>query len=650
MRLHTVASANDTPPRSAVWRILRWPVWGALLVAAVLLLKLRWLDGQLDVGGMNRWKWLVSAGAALLAVCWTIPLGRRMRAVALAGVDALLSLLMLADLIYFRHFRDFITVPVLMQAGQAADVEDSILSLLKPGDLALLVDLPFALALVVHSFRAAGPHLPSFTPVTRLRERLLRFGLAALMAVSGWLLIAVPVKQQKEGWARGLFGGEWWNVPIYNVTGLLGFHGYDAYRFVRENGPGGGLSEAELAEVRGWFAERETLRRAAETDPLFGAFRGANVFVVQAEAFQTFVLGLTVGGREVTPNLNRLIETSLYFPNFYHQTAAGRTSDADFAANCSLHPAPSGAVFVRYADRSFDCLPALLGEEGYDATAHHAYEASFWNRSNMYRGMGYAAFFSLRDFEMDEPLGWALGDKSFLRQTVDRLKERDRRPFYAMTVTLSSHHPYKLPAGLQKLDVGSLEGTILGDYLQAAHYLDEAVGELVELLKRDGLWDNTIFVFYGDHDNSITDWSLYERLFNRPLNKLEREMLLKKVPLLIHLPGNAHAGAVDKAGGQADIAPTLLHLLGISSGGLHWTGVSLLTDESKPVVFRNGAFTDGRVFYIPSPGGAAENGDCYALPEGTGTVAAACRPGAEEALRELAASDRFMRHDLKTRM
>ena len=649
MRLHTVASADTAPPRPAVWRIRSWPVWGAFLVAVVLLLKLRWLDGQFDVGGMNRWKWLVNAGAALLAVCWTIPLGRRLRAAALAGIDAFLSLLMLADLVYFRNFRDFITVPVLMQAGQAADVEDSILSLLRPGDLALVADLPIALALAVRSIRLAGPH-PASTPAKRLRERLLRSGLAALLAVSGWLLIAVPVQEQKEGWARGLFGGEWWNVPIYNVTGLLGFHGYDVYRFAREHGSGGSLSETELAEVRGWFAERETLRRAAESAPLFGAFRGANVFVVQAEAFQTFVLGLTVGGREVTPNLNRLIETSLYFPNFYHQTAAGRTSDADFAANCSLHPAPSGSVFVRYADRSFDCLPALLGAEGYDATVHHAYEASFWNRANMYRGMGYEAFFSLLDFEMDEPLGWSLGDKSFFRQTVERLKERDRQPFYAMTVTLTSHHPYKLPAGLQKLETGSLEGTILGDYLQAAHYVDEAVGELVELLKREGLWDNTIFVFFGDHDNSVTDWSLYERLFNRPLNELEREMLLKKVPLLIHLPGDAHAGVIGKAGGQTDIAPTLLHLLGIPAGGLHWAGVSLLTDEAKPVVFRNGAFTDGKVFYLPSPDGAAENGNCYLLPEGTETGAAACRPGAEEALRELAASDRFIRHDLKSRM
>ena len=645
MRLHTVASADAAPPRAAIWR---WPaVWGTLLVAAVLLIKLRWLDGQFDVGGMNRWKWLVSAGAALLAVCWIPPLGRRSRAVALAAVDTLLSLLMLADLIYFRYFKDFITVPVLLQAGQAADVEDSILSLLRPVDLLLLADLPFVVALAVRTFRTREPRLP---PAPRLRGRLLCAGLAALMAVSGSLLIAVPVQEQKAGWARGLFGGEWWNVPIYNVTGLLGFHGYDVYRFVRERGPGGGLSETELSETRGWFEGRQAQRLAAESHPLFGAFPGKNVFVVQAEAFQTFVLGLSVGGQEVTPNLNRLIQDSLYFPNFYHQTATGRTSDADFAVNCSLHPAPSGAVFVRYADRAFDCLPALLGAGGYDTTVHHAYEGSFWNRNNMYRNMKYADFFSLRDFELDEPLGWSLGDKSFFRQTVERLKERDRQPFYAMTITLTSHHPYRLPAGLQKLDVGSLEGTILGDYLQAARYVDEAVGELVDRLKREGLWDDMIFVFYGDHDNSITDWALYEQLFNRPLDELEKQMLLKKVPLLIHLPGDAHAGTIDKAGGQTDIAPTILHLLGISSGSLHWAGVSLLTDEAKPVVFRNGAFTDGKVYYLPSPDGVVENGDCYALPEGTRTDAAACRPGAEEALRELAASDRFMRHDLKPLM
>lgn len=633
----------------------RWPVWGALLLAASMLGKLWWLDGQFHVGGMNHWKWQVNIGAVLLAVCWTPLLGRRPRAVALVLLDVLLSLLMFADLIYFRYFRDFITVPVILQAGQVGELGESIATLVRRGDLLLFADLPVAVALCARALRTGRPQRagPDFrTAPSRLRRmgrRALRAVMAVLAAAAGALLIAIPVNEQKNGWARGLFGGNWWNVPIYNVTGLLGFHGYDLYRFARENWFGEGISAEEIAEVRRWFDERSASRQAAAEDPLFGAFRGKNVFVVQAEAFQDFVLGLTVGGQEVTPNLNRLLKSSLYFSHFYHQTGQGRTADADFAANCSLHPLPSGSVFVRFAGHTFDCLPSILGEAGYDVTAHHAYDGSFWNRFNMYRNMGYAKFYSLRDYTLDEPLGWALGDRSFFRQTVEQLKQRNRSPFYAMTITLTSHHPYTLPGSLQKLDVGPLEGTMLGDYLQAVHYVDAAVGELVELLKREGWWENTIFVFYGDHDNSVTDWTLYEQLFDRPLGELEKQQLLKKVPLILHLPGDAHAGTIDKPGGQLDIAPTILHLLGIDTAGRFLMGANLLQDHPKPVVFRNGGFTDGRVYYVPSADGVIGHGACYGLPDGDTLDPAACRAGAEAARQELEMSDRVVRHNLIAR-
>ena len=639
-----------------LWRgIGRWPVWGALLLAVSMLGKLWWLDGQFDVGGMNHWKWQVNIGAVLLAVCWTPLLRRRARAAVLLLLDGLLSLLMFADLIYFRYFKDFITVPVLLQAGQVGELDASIATLIHAGDLLLFADLPVAAVLTARAFRTGrsrreGPDFRTASSRFRRAVRpMLRGGLAVLAAAAGALLIAVPVEEQKNGWARGLFGGNWWNVPIYNVTGLFGFHGYDLYRYAKENWWGGGITAEEIAETRRWFEDRRASQSTVTADPLFGAFRGKNVFVVQAEAFQTFVLGLKVGGEEVTPNLNRLIKSSLFFSEFYHQTGQGRTSDADFAANCSLHPLPSGSVFVRFPGHTYDCLPSILGEAGYDTTAHHAYDGSFWNRFNMYRNLGYAKFYSKSDYRLDEPLGWSLGDKSFFRQTVEQLKQRNRSPFYAMTITLTSHHPYTMPASERKLDVGSLEGTMLGDYLQAVHYVDAAVGELVEMLKREGWWENTIFVFYGDHDNSITDWSLYERLFGRPLDELEKQRLLKQVPLILHLPGDAHAGTIDKPGGQLDIAPTLLHLLGIDASGRFLMGTSLLSDEPKTVVFRNGGFTDGRVFYVPSADGVIEHGRFYGLPDGAALDPAAFRSDAEAARKELEISDRVVRHDLIAR-
>lgn len=629
-----------------------WPFWGIMLLIISMLYKLNELDNQFNVGGMNHWKWAVNLGAVLLASFWTLLLGRRARAVSLASLNAILSFVLFADLVYFRYFKDFISVPVILQAGQVGELKASIWSLIYMKDWLLFIDLPISIALVIWVFRmtSAKRSLSEKPAYSKRRFAVWRKVIpAALLLAFGWALIYFPVEEQKNGWARGLFVGNWWNVPIYNVTGLFGFHGYDTYRYAKEHWFGTGLTAEQIKESEDWFRDRRELQAQMESEPLFGEYKGKNVLIVQAEAFQDFVIGQSIEGQEITPFLNKLIDQSVYFPNFYHQTAQGRTSDADFATSCSMHPLPTGSVFIRFAGNDFDCAPSILKSQGYDTTVHHAYDGSFWNRNNMYHNMQYDQFYNLKDYTVDEPIGWALGDQSFFRQTIDQLKERKQSPFYAFTITLSSHHPYKLPVSKQELDVGDLQGTIMGDYVQSAHYVDSAVGKLVDLLKEEGLWEDTLLLFYGDHDNSIQDWKLYEQLTDEALSMVEQDQVIRSVPFFIHLPDDEHAGVLEKSVGQMDITPTLMHLLGIPVENRLLMGVSMLSNASKSVVFRNGGFTDGKVYFIPSADGITGNGACYDLASGElATIAAACKAGAEAAKQDLSISDRVIENNLIT--
>ena len=68
----------------------------------------------------------------------------------------------------------------------------------------------------------------------------------------------------------------------------------------------------------------------------------------------TFALGLSFEGKEVTPNLNKLIKESLYFNNFYAQVGVGTSSDTEFTYSTSLLPANNGTVFVNYYNNKFN--------------------------------------------------------------------------------------------------------------------------------------------------------------------------------------------------------------------------------------------------------------------------------------------------------
>ncbi|GGD54290.1 sulfatase [Paenibacillus nasutitermitis] len=626
-----------------------------LLFFALMMIKLVLFDRYVHVPymAMDGQDVLIALGTLALLCFWTLWLPHRGRILALVVLNVLLTVIIYADLIYFRYFQDIISIPVLTQAGQVSSLGESIQSLLAWKDIWLFADwlliVPYAGFVLLRKRKTSNDISLSFVKPNKLRKIMIRLSLSLIVFATGLTLVFVPVSYAQRTWALGLFTGNWWNMSLYNVTGVIGFHGYDLYRYAEQHWlKDNKISDEEIQEARQWFQDRGSMRKQLEQDSMFGRYKGANVIMIQLEAFQNFLIGQKVDGQEVTPNMNKLIGESLYFKNFYHQTAQGRTSDADLAANISLHPLPSGSVFIRFAQNRYDSMPDTLKDNGYATGAFHAYDGGFWNRNAMYSTLNYDKFYSTKSFTIDEPLGWSLGDRSFFQQSVDLMLSK-QQPFYSFMVSLSSHHPYTLPASVQTLDVGEFKGTIFGDYLEAAHYVDDSLGDLMDRLKAEHLWDKSIFLFYGDHDNSIKEWEPFEKFLGRSLTELDRINIPKQVPLIVHLPDGAKAGTYEQVGGQLDAAPTVLHLLGISTADKTMAGMPLITDKplaGKKVVFRNGGYTDGSQFYMPSDDYIAEHAQCLDVTTGQQVAPDTCKSGADEARQELIASDRVIEHNL----
>ncbi len=65
---------------------------------------------------------------------------------------------------------------------------------------------------------------------------------------------------------------------------------------------------------------------------------------------------------------------------------------------------------------------------------------------------------------------------------------------------------------------------------------------------------------------------------------------LQRVPLFIHVPG-VEGNVVSKYGGEVDVMPTLMHLLGIDTKDYLQVGSDLLSEQHRETVpFRNGDF------------------------------------------------------------
>lgn len=350
---------------------------------------------------------------------------------------------------------------------------------------------------------------------------------------------------------------------------------------------------------------------AAASPAYFGAAKGMNVIVVQLEAFQNFAIHLSIDEQVVTPVLNQLALDSFYFPHFYQTIGQGNTSDAEFMSNTSIYPTGVIAMSTGYGDRIVPSLPRLLKKDNYESNTFHINDITFWNRDKMYPALGFTKYYDKPYFTNDKFNAFGASDIELYRVGIEKLSALQQQdvPFYAQFITTSSHHPFKIPKGQQRIKMPkSLQGKQLGDYLLALNYSDYALGKFIEDLKEKGMWDHSVLVVYGDHfglqpkDNEAA-W-VSEQLGIKYNEKVSRF----NIPLFVHVPGLKGGLQEQQAGGQVDIMPTIANLLGISLKDESYLafGHDLLNTDENVVGMRyylpTGSFFNKDILFVPGKG------------------------------------------------
>lgn len=569
---------------------------------------------------------LINPVSSLLLFLWlALLVARRHKNRAVLTVSFITSFLLFANAWFYRFFNDFITLPVLFQTSNVADLGDSALSMLKPWDILFFAD--FFILLAVVKVRK----LPQLT----MRGKELS-AMAALAAAVFLVNLAMAESVRPELLTRTFDR----NILVKSI-GTYNYHIYDLIMSSKTQTQRAFASSEELADVEKYVSEKPA--SAEETKApvdLKGIAEGKNVVLISMESLQSFVINNTVFGHDITPFLNELIQESHYFPNFYHQTGQGKTSDAEFIIDNSLYPLPSGAVYFTHATNHYNSTPKILKKYGYYSAVFHANDKTFWNRDNMYNNLGYDRYFSKTDYVIrdEETIGWGLKDIPFFHQSVDMLEDVPQ-PFYAKFITLTNHHPFSLERKDEYVpEFDSGDGTV-DRYFTTVRYMDEALRVFFDRMKENGLYEQSIFILYGDHYGiSANHNEAMEKYLGRTITPYEH-IQLQRVPLIIHIPG-LDGETIDKVAGQIDVRPTLLHLLGIEGENPYDFGENLFADNPDPlIVLRDGSFiTKDFVF--------TEN-TCYLKGEiGFETDPAACEPYRERAADDLAYSDKIIYGDL----
>ena len=307
----------------------------------------------------------------------------------------------------------------------------------------------------------------------------------------------------------------------------------------------GGLLRQEVAEpnVRFMSADPLDIRRDIDNP---GEFRRLNIILVTVESLSAKYLGCFGDSRNLTPNLNRLRQKSLFFSNFY---ATGTRTDRGLEAiTLSMPPTPGRSIVKRLGrETGYASLGRQLEARGYDSVFLYGGRGYFDNMNAFFGGNGYRIMdqSSVPENEITFKNAWGMCDEDLYSQALRQadINHAVGKPFFFQLMTTSNHRPYTYPEG--RIDIPSGYGRE-----GAIKYTDYAIGEFLNQARQKPWFEKTIFVFVADHTAGSA-------------GKEDLPVAKYRIPLFIYSPNILTAQEVSMLASQIDLAPTLLGLLNL---------------------------------------------------------------------------------------
>lgn len=531
------------------------------------------------------------------------------------------TIICIINAVYFTFYNSFVTIGLVESIGQATTVKNAVFDKLLPEHFIYLL-----FPIIFHLIHKKLKWHNYFNYISKIENNKKNFGTVlltgiVLFALNVLTLTGTDVSRLIKQWNREYIV-ERYGIIVYQMNDIVqsaqsrifSYFGYD--------------------DAASKFIEYYTTKdKKTVKNKYTNIYKGKNVVFVHMESIMGMFVDMKINNQEVTPTLNKLTREGLYFKNFYPQISVGTSSDTEFTLSTSLMPALSGTVFVNYYDRDYLSIQKLFKSMDYYTFSMHANSASMWNRAQMHKSLGYDTFYAKDYFDVkaENIIGLGLSDHEFYKQAISYLKEieQNNKNYMGTIISLTNHTPwdagdlygdFDVSAKVKRVneDTGKeeeivdpyLTDTRMGNYIRAAHYADICLGEFIDYLYVNDLFNNTVIVFYGDHDARLATKE-YDYLYNYSLKEgrvLTEEdngyypydyyanELNKKTPLIIWTKDKKIKGTVDYYMGMIDVLPTIGNMFGFKSDFALGHDIFNIKDDNV-IVFPNGNFLTKSVYY-----------------------------------------------------
>ena len=288
--------------------------------------------------------------------------------------------------------------------------------------------------------------------------------------------------------------------------------------------------------------------------PTETSFKGRNVVVLILESFGKEYIGYYNKDKGYTPFLDSLLQQSYVFPNSY---ANGKQSIDAVPAILSGIPALMQDPFTYsvYAGNRTVSLATYFKKEGYTTQFFHGGSNGTMGFEAFCKYAGVDDYFGKDEYpevERDYDGNWGIFDEPYLKYCANMFT-KNKKPFFSLIFTLSSHHPYTIPVQYKgKFPKGTY------DIHESIGYADFSLRQFFEEAKKQPWYNNTLFVITADHTGQ-SDVPFYHL-----------GMGAFAVPIVFYDPQQKLKGLDSTSIQHIDLFPTLLSLMGENVRGNFW--------------------------------------------------------------------------------
>jgi phosphoglycerol transferase MdoB-like AlkP superfamily enzyme len=282
-----------------------------------------------------------------------------------------------------------------------------------------------------------------------------------------------------------------------------------------------------------------------------------NVVLVMCESLSSYKTSMSGNTLQATPYLQQLANNSIYFDRCFTPT---------FGTARGLFAWLSGVPDVqlsKFSSRNKEAVNqhTIINDfKNYQKFYFLGGSTSFNNFKGLISNIENVKIFEEGSYQSKKVNVWGISDIDLFME-ANAVMRKQTNPFFAIIQTADNHEPYTIPADekvfvQRKLSKEALKqnGFVSNEEYNATRFFDYSVEKFIEQAKKEPYFDNTIFVFFGDHGVIGNANTIYPNVWTS--HRLTEE----HVPLLFYAPKLIQPAMHKEIVSQIDILPTVAGL------------------------------------------------------------------------------------------